>query len=123
MKKIRGIHVRVGEKPEVIEFENRYQELRKLVGGNIEFVPLDQNTVMFCNEEGKLIGLDGNRRFDNGDVIAGNFIIVGDDGGEESVSLTEEQIDKYTKRFGEIERYITVCNEDIEEDDDMEDSI
>ncbi len=120
MNKIRGIHVRVGEKPEVIEFENKYQELRRLVGGNIELVPLDKNTIMYCNEEGKLIGLDGNRRLNNGDIIAGNFIILGDDGGEESISLTDEQIEKYTKRFDEIERYITVCSTGIEDDYDME---
>ncbi|WDV44058.1 DUF3846 domain-containing protein [Clostridiaceae bacterium M8S5] len=115
--KIRGIHVRVGEKPEVIEFENTYQEYRRLVDGNIEMVFLDKSTVMFCNEEGKLIGLDGNRMLENGDIIAGDFVIVGDNGGEESISLTDEQIDKYMDRFEEIERYIVV---DIEDDYDME---
>lgn len=120
MKKIRGIHVRVGEKPEVIEFENKYQELRRLVGGNIELVPLDNNTIMFCNEEGKLIGLDGNRSLDNGDIIAGNFIILGDDGGEESISLTDAQVEKYMKRFDTVEIYVTVANEDDLEDFDME---
>lgn len=118
--KIKGIHVRVGEKPEVIEFDNSYQEFRKLVGGNIELVMLDRNTAMFCNEEGKLIGLEGNRKLDNGDIIAGDFVIVGDDGGEESVSLTDEQIGKYTKRFEEIERYRVVSNFDTEDDFDME---
>jgi len=121
--KIKGIHVRVGEKPEVIEFENKYQEFRNLVDGDIELVILDKNTVMFCNGTGKLIGLQGNRRLDNGDVIAGNFVIVGDDGGEESVSLTDNQIDKYMKRFEEIERYITVLNEDFETTEDMDDCL
>lgn len=121
--KIKGIHVRVGEKPEVMEFDNSYQEFRKLVNGNIELVMLDRNTAMFCNEEGKLLGLGGNRRLDNGDIIAGNFVIVGDDGGEESVSLTDEQIDKYTKRFEEIERYIVVANLENEDDLDTEDCL
>ncbi len=122
MKKIRGIHVRVGEKPEVIEFENKYQELRRLVGGNIELVPLDKNTIMFCNGEGKLIGLDGNRKLDNGDIIAGNFIILGDDGGEKSISLTDEQVEKYMKRFDTIEYYICMQTND-DESDDLEKSL
>lgn len=114
--KIKGIHVRVGEKPEVIEFEETYQNLRALVQGDIQLVFLDNNTAMFCNEVGKLIGLEGNRELDNGDVIAGNFIIVGDDGGEESISLTDEQIDKYMKRFDKIEYYVNLSMiDDMEE--------
>ena len=33
-------------------------------------------------------------------VICGNFIIVGDDGSGEDLSLTDEQINKYKERFG-----------------------
>lgn len=120
MNKIRGIHVRVGEKPEVIEFENTYEEYRKLVGGDIELAILDKNAVIFCNAVGKLIGLEGNRSLDNGDIIAGNFVIVGDDGSGESLSLTVKQIEKYIKRFEEIERYIIVANKDIDNNYDME---
>lgn len=114
--KIKGIHIRVGEKPEVIEFENTYQNLRSLVEGNIQLVCLDENTIMFCNEVGKLIGLEGNRQLDNGDIIAGNFVIVGDDGGEESISLNDEQIDKYMKRFDKVEYYVKISLvDDMEE--------
>ena len=53
------------------------------------------------NEEGKLNGLDGNRRIEN-DVIAGTFFVVGDD-GEDYRSLTEDEAQKYMERFAEPE--------------------
>lgn len=114
--KIKGIHVRVGEKPEVIEFENTYQNFRALVEGDIQLVFLDDDTVLFCNEVGKLIGLEGNRKLDNGDVIAGHFIIVGANDGEDNISLTDKQIDKYMKRFDEIEYYMKLSSMDDMED-------
>jgi hypothetical protein len=114
--KIKGIHVRVGEKPEIIEFENSNQNFKLLVEGNAQLVILDNNTVMFCNEINKLLGLEGNRALDNGKVIAGNFIIVGDNGGEETISLTDEQIEKYMKRFDKIEYYVKIpLVDDMEE--------
>jgi hypothetical protein len=114
--KIKGIHVRVGDKPEIIEFKNSNQNFKLLVEGKAQLVILDNSTVMFCNEVGKLLGLEGNRELDNGDVIAGNFIIVGDNGGEEPISLTDEQVDKYMKRFDKIEYYVKIpLVDDMEE--------
>ena len=54
-----------------------------------------------CNEEGKLLGMEGNRRIP-GDVLAGPFFVVGD-AGETFRSLTEEELERYKKRFAEIE--------------------
>ena len=58
----------------------------------------DENVALICNEEGKCIGLPLNRDIGH-DIIAGNFILVGDDGCGEDLSLTDEQIEKYKKRF------------------------
>lgn len=33
MKKMKEIHVRVGKKPDVIKFDNKYEEFKRLVGG------------------------------------------------------------------------------------------
>ena len=55
-----------------------------------------------CNEEGKLLGLSGNRRIGM-DVIAGVFYIVGEDGDGELVSLPDEVIQRYAARFWEPE--------------------
>jgi hypothetical protein len=115
MNKIKGLFVKVKEKPVVVEFENTYKNLCEFVEGRLEAVYLDRNTCIYCNEEGKIFGLDGNRALDNGDVIAGNFIIVGDNEEGENISLTEEQIEKCSKRFEKIECYICIKNEDIED--------
>lgn len=110
MEKIKGLLVNVGRKPVVVEFENTYKTLCGFVEGRLEAVYLDNDTCLFCNEEGKTFGLDGNRSLDYGDIIAGNFIIVGDNGEGENTSLTDAQIEKYNDRFEKIEQYICVKN-------------
>ena len=68
----------------------------------IKEINLDDSAVLVCNEEGKIQGLEANRRVGN-DVIAGTFFIAGDDGSEYLISLTDEQIGHYTECFQEIE--------------------
>lgn len=127
MKKIKGLLVTIGEKPAVVEFENTYKNLCEFVKGRLEAVYLDRDTCLFCNEEGKILGLEGNRSLSNGDIIAGNFIIVGDNGEGENISLTDGQIKKYADRFEHVEQYICVKNKWLEEvyeeenDNDLED--
>lgn len=79
------------------------KDKQDIVGGLIEYtrVDNDERTLLICNEEGKLLGLDWNREIGNKDVIAGTFLLVGDDPdiGEDR-SLTDEQVEKYKKRFG-----------------------
>jgi hypothetical protein len=79
--------------------------LQKEVGGYIEIIyPFDDDAVVICNEEGKLIGLEGNRKI-GGDIIAGDFLIARDDGQGGLTKLTVEQIQKYTKMFESDETY------------------
>ena len=82
--------------------QRNLEDKQKLVNGLIEYTYLsDSNDVaIICNEEGKILGLPPNRDIGH-DVICGNFFIVGDDPelGEDR-SLTEEQIEKYSKYFG-----------------------
>lgn len=62
--------------PYVSTVKNDYRAMQELVGGCIEFVPLSElNCHLYCNDEGKLNGLTGNRRMDNGDIICGTFFI------------------------------------------------
>ena len=72
-----------------------------MVGGHIEPFGMDE-VIAIVNEEGKILGLEPNRRYGN-DILVGNIIIVGD-GEEEFISLTEEQIKKYRKMFYEPEQ-------------------
>lgn len=102
----RNIRVLIVE-PNKLPYEkiipNRLKDKQDIVGGLIEYtrVDNDERTLLICNEEGKLLGLDWNREIGNRDVIAGTFLLVGDDPdiGEDR-SLTDEQVEKYKKRFG-----------------------
>lgn len=79
------------------------------MGGYNEVVPLDNEKLLICNEEGKLNGMRGNRRIGN-DVIAGPFFIVGED-GDEFRSLTDEEVKESLERFAEPEE---ITQEEIE---------
>lgn len=57
-----------------------------------------------CNEEGKLIGLDGNRRLGD-DILAGVFYIMSEGEDGDLVSLSERKIKHYTNIFWEPETF------------------
>lgn len=100
----RNIRVLVVE-PNMLPYEkvipNRLKDKQEIVGGNIEYARVDNDgsALLICNEEGKIRGLPYNRDIGH-DVIAGTFLIVGDDPdiGEDR-SLTDEQVEKYKARF------------------------
>lgn len=72
--------------------ENEYDQLNKSVGGYIQPVDLREDLTLWCNEEGKLIGLTPNvigthlweKSFGMTDVIMGNIVLTGsnDEEGE-----------------------------------------
>lgn len=73
--------------------------LKRVVGGWIELVPTDMPVSVYCNEEGKIIGLEPNYRATQlfggllhpGDIIAGNVIVLGDiDDEGETLGLDDE---------------------------------
>ena len=59
--------------------------------------------IAVVNEEGKLNGMEPNRRM-GADIICGPFFICGE-AGEDFGSLTDPQIQKYTQQFEEIEEF------------------
>ena len=97
MSKIRILVVEPSKEPKQIKVEHTLENLQKIVGGFIEYVELDYNTDIICNEEGKLLGLELNRKLGN-DIIAGTFLIVGQHNGE-TISLSRKQIKKYKEMF------------------------
>jgi len=97
LDKIKVIIVKPNEEPRVEEIGHELEDLQNFVGGLIQYVELEDNVVLICNEEGKLRGLTPNRKVGN-DVIVGDFIIVGIE-DEDETSLTDDQIEKYTKEF------------------------
>ena len=108
-KEIRALMVAPGEHPKEVVLKNDLDALQKAVSigcdyqGLIEVISLEKGVCIICNEEGKLLGLEGNRRL-GGDIIAGVFYVVGEDKRGNFVSLTEAQMEYYTKRIWEPEQ-------------------
>ena len=76
---IRVLVVEPQKIPYLKEIRNDFRAMQEVVGGPIEYVYLTDEAHIYCNEEGKLMGLTGNRRMENGDVLAGTFFICADD--------------------------------------------
>ncbi len=101
---IKVLMVEPMQEPKVVTLKTDLDSLQKAVSigadyqGLIEIISLGDGTCIICNEEGKLIGLDGNRRIGN-DIIAGVFYVVGENNEGELISLTDQQLEFYTKRF------------------------
>ena len=95
--------VEPNRKPFVAIIDNNLSSFQSMVDGNIELIYLSRSAEIICNEEGKIHNLTANRRIGN-DIIAGRFIIVGNDGGEQFTSLSSEDIDKYMEQYLEPEQ-------------------
>ena len=97
VEKIKVLIVEPTLDPCVKEIENTLEKKQKIVGGLIEFVELEDDIDLICNEKGKIYNLPMNRIIKN-DIICGTFIIAGQKNGE-SISLKDEQIKKYKSYF------------------------
>lgn len=97
MNKIRILVVEPDKEPYEIEINHTLENMQKVVGGLIEFVELEDDVDLICNEEGKMNGLPLNRIIKN-DIIAGTFFIAGQCNGD-TISLNNKQIEKYKEVF------------------------
>lgn len=97
MNKIRILVVEPNKEPYQLKIVHTLENLQAVVGGLIEFVELEHNVDLICNEEGKLDNLPMNRIITN-DVVCGTFFIAGQHKGE-TISLSRKQIKKYKKEF------------------------
>lgn len=110
---MRIVYVEPHKAPYTAEIENSLAAEQKAVGGLIDLVYNNDGTLIVCNDEGKLIGMDGNRHIGDGSsIIAGPFFVVGDD-GENFRSLTESEVVKYMDKFKEIE---DISQDEVESD-------
>ena len=82
-------------RPEVREIDGSLKTMQSIVDGLIQAIPLidDLDTVLVCNDEGKLLNLPANRglRDENGqiyDIVCGTFFICGAPGADRTVSET-----------------------------------
>lgn len=95
---IKVLKVKPHEHPEVYMLKNTLEAMQEAVGGYIDIVGLDDNVCILLNDEGKLIGLEGNRRIGS-DIIVGDFFVCGSDEEGNLTSLSEEELDTYKKFF------------------------
>lgn len=103
-RQVKALMVEPNERPKLVELSCDLDSLQKAVSigapeqGLIEYVYIQDNVSILCNEEGKIIGLTPNRRLGD-DILCGVFYVVADDGEGELTSLTKEQIEVYTEMF------------------------
>lgn len=101
---LKVVYVEPHKSPKIAEIEHTLAGEQRAVQGMIEAVYChDDDTCIICNENGKLIGMEGNRRYNGGkNIITGPFFVVGltDD---DFRSLTDEEVKKYMDRYAEIE--------------------
>lgn len=96
------------------EVGSDYKSISRAVSGMLEVInDTDDDTIYVGNDEAKLIGMEGNRHMSNGiGIIAGPFIVIGDN-GEDFRSLTDEEIGKYVDKFSQPEE---ISNEEVQSD-------
>ena len=94
--------------PKVIVLENNLMALQNAVSigadyrGLIEVIDLDEKACIICNEEGKMIGLEPNRRLGD-DILCGVFYVAGQNKNGNFVSLNDSQITRYSQIFANID--------------------
>ena len=107
-KLIKVLKVEPKKTPVVCELENTLDALQKAVSidtdvqGLIEIINLNDNNCILCNEEGKLIGLEPNRRLGD-DIICGVFYVTGQDDEGNLTSLDDVSMAHYKNTFSKIE--------------------
>ena len=123
---IKVLMVEPHKNPTVTTIKNKLENLQEAVGGLIEIIDIEDNVCILCNEEGKLIGLEGNRKLGD-DILVGIFFVCGSNDEGELTSLTDSQLEKYIKFFwqpqtftqGEIESSIVFKFIPIEDWEDL----
>lgn len=103
------------KKPYKKTIPNTLDAMKEIVDGYIENLFIgrtekDARVGIVLNEEGKLIDLPFNRRLLGSrgviDIIVGTFFITAYNLQGESISLSDEEAEKYIKRFTAVEVYV-----------------
>ena len=110
---MRVVYVEPGRPAYEAEIPHTLEAEQKAVGGLIKCVYNQDGTALVCNDEGKLLGLEGNRRLDNGQtVIAGPFFVCGLT-EDDFRGLTDAEVQTYLDRFAQPE---DISQEEVEAD-------
>lgn len=95
------LKVEPGKAPEQVTIPNTLKAMQELVGGHIEVINY-QGACLICNENGKLLGLEPNRRIGQ-DVITGTFFLANSDLEGSLYSLNEEDLAHFQQQFAQPE--------------------
>lgn len=102
-ERIKVVMVEPNKPAYITEIGSDLASMQEAVGGLIEPIYFLGDAIMVGNEEAKLIGLDGNRRFGN-NIVAGPFFICSEkmtDNGTVFCSLSNELCEKYVQHFAQ----------------------
>lgn len=88
---IKAVVKRPNEDSEIVEIENSLESLQSIVGGWIERVPSIFNPKydLYCNEEGKLMGLPPNIITRGTDVVVGTVVVVSSNSKGATIGLEQ----------------------------------
>lgn len=101
MNQYRVVYVEPGKPAVEKKIGTKLEDLQETVGGLIECIYAhDDGTLIVCNDEAKLLGMEGNRRLDSGSIIAGPFFVIGE-AGEDFRSLTDAEVSCYLQVYAE----------------------
>ena len=101
---IEVLMVEPGREPRIVRLDNSLESLQTAVSigadyrGLIEIISLSDEVCILCNEEGKLIGLEPNRRLWS-DVLCGVFYVTGQDEEGNLCSLSAKDREHYKEYF------------------------
>lgn len=107
---IKVVIVEPHKNPTITTIKTKLENLQEAVGGLIEIIDIEDDVCILCNEEGKLIGLEGNRKLGD-DILVGTFFVCGSNNEGELTSLTDSQIEKYIQFFWEPQTFTQQENE------------
>ena len=100
---MRIVYVEPHRKPYTSEIPHMLKAEQRAVCGLIEIVYNGDGTCIVCNDEAKLIGMEGNRYLDNGQtIIAGPFFVCGTI-EDDFRGLTDQEVKRYMDRFAQPE--------------------
>lgn len=112
---MRVVYVEPNKPAYVADVEHTLEAEQKAVGGGLiqTLYFEDDNTTIIANDESKLMGMPGNRRFGDGStIVAGPFFVVGI-AGDDFRPLTDEEVEKYMDRFAVPDQ---ISQEEVEAD-------
>lgn len=103
-KTLRVLKVEPDKLPYVKEIGIELEAQNDEVGGEIAAFDLDDECLVIYNNNGKMENATPNRRYKN-DIICGPFLVCGYNDEGDFISITDEQIERYSEVFKEVEQF------------------